>query len=244
MASGAPALSIQPTRSALIRGLWLQFAALTLIVVAACGGDNEDPTPTAAATQALTAAATPAASATPPGPTPRPAAAIEAGITKTFTDNRTFVPRATTDELKVTFDAASGLVTLSVRPLPTSKNSIGATSGFLGGGSNDALAITSQTALLAGRTIWKDYPEVKRFSVLVSNEFQLNSGAKVIETAAGVTVERATGEKMDYEALKTSVSSNAKEFFCLADGYRLHVVIWNGLADKGCLSGPSKGTAP
>lgn len=213
------------------------------MLVAACGGDNEDPTQTAA-TQAGTASATPAASATPPGPTPRPAAAIEAGITKTFTDNRTFVPRATTDELKVTFDAASGLVTLSVRPLPTSKNSIGATSGFLGGASNDALAIASQTAVLAGRTIWKDYPEVKRVSVLVWNEFQLNSGAKVIETAAGVTVERAAGEKMDFEALKTSVPSNSKQFFCLADGYRLHVVIWNGLTDKGCLSGPSKGIAP
>ena len=242
-------------RSLFLPAVALPLGCLALFLGAACGGDDEDPAtvgPTRAATTAAggeTKSPVPASSATSAAsPAADPTLSLSAlkalgdRLTKAYTDNRTFMPRASTDELQVSFDVATGLVVISIHPSPTSKNSIGPNSGFPGGFSSDALAITAQSAVVAGKSIWKDFPEVKRINVAVATEFDIQGGSKMTETAAGITVERATGEKMDFEALKISVPSNSNQFFCMADAYRLHVVVWNGITDKGCLTAQTKGT--
>ncbi|MGE0688891.1 MAG: hypothetical protein AB7P33_19285 [Dehalococcoidia bacterium] len=168
-------------------------------------------------------------------------AEIENRIAQAYRDNRTFVPRASVDELKVTFDAASGLATVSVRPLPTSSNTIGGNSQFLGGPSNDTLQITAQSALVANKVVWASFPEVKRVYVTVSTEFTA-AGTKVIDVAAGIAVDRASGTKMDFEALKTSVPAQPRSYFCSADAYFFQAVVYASIADKGCLTGATKGS--
>ena len=250
-------------RKAWPRSPWLPAAAafLLLTFAAACGGgDDKDassgaapaptsasssgggPAPTAApARTATTAASNPTRAPSPVTMSAAAVADLEARIDRAYRDNRTFMPRATIDDLKVTFSPATGLVSLAVRPLPTSANTIGGNSQFVGGAANDTLAITSQSSVAAGKAIWSSFPEVKRVNLAVSTEFTLTSGSKVTEVAAEITVDRATGEKMDYTALQTSVKNEPRSFFCAADAYKFHVAVWPTITDKGCLTGPSKG---
>ncbi len=209
------------------------------LLAAACGGGGDD------GDDGASGSANPAASAPTSAPAMSPAAvtALETRVAQAYQDERAFMPRAATDELKVTFAPETGLLTVSLRPLPTSSDNIG-NSKFLGGAANDALAITSQSSLTANKVVWASFPEVKRLHVIVWTEFSLTSGSKVIEPAASTSVDRATGEKMNFDALKTSVSGDNKSFFCLADGYRFHVTIYPAISNKGCLTGISKGIVP
>ncbi len=241
------------TRASLRSSLALVTIGVASGLLIACGGGSDDeasePTKAPAATSAGGASASPASSsatrtASPAAVASVNAADIEARFAQTYKDSFSFVPRASVDELKVTFNASSGILTVSVRPLPTSANTIGGNSKFLGGPANDTLQITAQSALLANKVAWASFPEVKRVYTTVLTEFTLSSGAKNIENAAGISVDRATGVKMDFEALKTSVPAQPRSFFCAADAYAFHVVVYPTITDKGCLTGPLKGTLP
>jgi hypothetical protein len=218
-------------------------------VLAGCGGsDDSEPSEPTTAPAATVAATSAAASAT---RAPSPAAVsnvnvaeLEGKLAQAYRDNRTFVPRASVDELKVTFDAATGIATFSIRPLPTSTNTIGGNSQFLGGPSNDALQITAQSALVANKVTWASFPEVKRVYTVVLTEFSTAAGTRNIDNAAGISVDRATGEKLDYDALKTSVPAQPRSFFCTADAYAFQAVVYNSITDKGCLTGVAKGRIP
>ncbi len=121
-------------------------------------------------------------------------------------------------------------------------SSLGPDSKFLGGFSLDALAIASQSAVVASKTAFADSAAVKRVVVHVFHNFPLSGGGSRTEIAATVAIDRATASEFDYEALKVSVPKNPRDFVCGADAYRLHIVTMNGLTDKGCVTSPSKGT--
>jgi hypothetical protein len=200
------------------------------------GGDSDDESSEPTKAPAATVAASPVASVN--------VTEVQNKLMQAYKDNRTFVPRASADELKVTFDAATGLATFSIRPLPDSGNTIGGNSKFLGGPGNDALQITAQSALVANKVTWPLVPEVKRVYVTVLTEFSTAAGTKNIDNAAGISVDRATGTKMDYDALKTSVPAQPRSFFCAADAYAFQAIVYNSIADKGCMTGVSKGRVP
>ena len=67
---------------------------------------------------------------------------------------------------------------------------------------------------------------------------------RALDNATGISVDRATGEKLDYKALKTSVPAQPRSFFCAADAYAFQAVVYNSITDKGCLTGVAEGRIP
>lgn len=213
------------------------------VFMTACGGDDsaieQAVSATATApppTLAVPATTVVAATVTTAPSTGATNSAVEARISKAYNDSRTFVPRASIDELKVSY--LNGVATVNVVP---SASSMGPNSKFLGGLSNDALAIATQSAIVASKVTFDDVADAKRVVVHVVHAFSLTAGGTRTEIAATVAIDRATAAKFNYEELKSSVPKDPRPFVCGADAYRLHVVVWNGLADKACLASPSKG---
>lgn len=226
------------------RRLAIGIAVTSMVpLMLACGGGGGDEDSATAS-----ASSTPAANASPattPALSASAVASLEARVAQAYRDNRPYMSRTTVDELQVKFAPETGLLTIMLAPLPTSDNSIGGPNNkFLGGRVNDALAITSHSSLTASKVVWPSFPEVKRLHVVVFTDFTLTNGTKVIEAAASTSVDRATGDKMNFDALKVTVGNDNKAFFCAADAYRFHVTIYPAITDKGCLTVATKGIIP
>ena len=177
------------------------------------------PSPTVTVTVVVTVVVTPAPTPT-PRPTP-PATAIQPeAVLRAVQDNRTFMPRASTDRLEVEVNGRQ--ITVRVQPPPLNET--------------DTLTVASHTALTANRAIWPAFPEAQSVVVELLNEFVDQTGRRFVDRAATIEIDRETAARFQYEELRQRVLADNRQLFCLADRYRVHPAIYARIGDRGCLT--------
>lgn len=145
-------------------------------------------------------------------------------VIKSVTDNRNFMPRASTDKLEV--EISGGLVSIRITPSLLNET--------------DALTFTTHMAVVASKAIWTTYPEAQSVKVELLNELTDAFGRKSVEPITMIQINRATADKFDYDGLKQRVTSDNKLLFCVADKYQIRPVVYSKIEDKGCLTSPAR----
>lgn len=155
-----------------------------------------------------------------PAPTPEgPPALTSANVTAALQANKSFMPRASLDNLALI--AQDGIVEIDIEPTLFNET--------------DALTIAAQTEVVASKAIFPTFPDARTVAVNLVNEFTDAYGQKSKETAALIRIDRPTAEKFDYSGVKSRVQSDNKILFCVADHYLIHPAVWQKIKDKGCL---------
>jgi hypothetical protein len=188
-------------------------------------------TPTAAATDEP--ATQPTSSNTEPPPTPAPPVlAIASLAEQSIRDNKNAVKSgASLDNLRVSFDSDSGLLTVMIRPKKIDRDSQFITNG-------------SALAIITGKAVWTTYTEIQRVSVIVHAETKDAYGNTHEEQMAVSDFSRETGLKFKYSGIANQPSDDNKTMYCLADFHALSERVWKALKDKGCLTSRIGGLNP
>lgn len=217
------------------RSWWLKAPVLVvagffaLAIIGAAMGDPEEKPAVQAEEASAEASATgaqpteaPKATNTAVPPAPTAALTLEQRIEKSYRDNRGFMPRASVDGLEVVM-LPNGFLRIQTKPTLASEG--------------DTLTVAGANAIVASRAVWTTYPEVSEIFVSVVGDLtNTQTGAKSEGILAATTVRRATGEKFQYDGLKSLASDDNKLFFCGADNYQIHPSVYAALKDKGCLA--------
>ncbi len=168
-------------------------------------------------------AATPAA---PPAATVNPHLLTVANVTQSLNDNKSLMPLATFENLKVTIEPDDEVVDVEAHPTSV----LDSHAFLLQEGSN---------ALVASKAIFGWYPSVKGIRVTLDADFTDQYGHSSTAPGAWIIVTAATAHKFDYAGM---AQLDATTVFCDADSYYVHPAVWKGVgtSDRGCMTAPSK----
>lgn len=169
-----------------------------------------------------TAATTPPAAPPPPPGVARPL--TPQNVAQSVGDGRAFMPRTANVDIEALVEGQG--VTVRVPPALTDEA--------------DALTLGSQMLVAAGRSVFRAYPNVQSLKVEVQSEVVDSAGRRSVIPVATLELDRATAERLDYDALKPRVIADNRTLFCMADRYQILSTIFSRLRDRGCLTSAAK----